>query len=135
MFYYNVNYWSHEDSQKFILTHPKSFTQEEFNELVSDCYVEAYLQHINSEEYLEQKEFETQFPEIYYDDDYESICFYELLNFVVEILKTKFNFTEINPEISFTVFGWSSVNKDDWSDDSNKSNKLVRDKINNIKNR
>jgi hypothetical protein len=130
---YKINYYSYEDSSKFVLSHPKSFSQEEFDELVSDCYVEAYLQYINSEEYLEDKKYRKEHPERYDKDD-ERIYFDDLIKIVVEILKTKFNFIEINPEISFTVFGWSSVNKDDWTDDSIKNNKLVRDKIKNIKN-
>lgn len=126
---YEISYFSYEDSSKFILSHSKSFTQEEFDEIVSNCYVEAYLQHKNTEEFIEHQNYMKENSELYDDNNIERINFDDLIIIVKDILITKFSFVEIKPTIKFNVFGWGTIDKDDWIDESNKNNKLVRDKI------
>jgi hypothetical protein len=42
MYYYQVGYWSYEECPIHTLKHEQEFTQQQFDELVSDCIVRVY---------------------------------------------------------------------------------------------
>jgi hypothetical protein len=109
MHVYEVGYWSHEESPRYLLYSDKKFTKKQFDDLVSDCFKVAYQNKNNDSNHVNVE---------------------ELLSEAVEILKG-FGFKEYETTASFIPFGWACVkNNEDWKEGEDSELKLIRDKIN-----
>ena len=89
MYSYRIAYWTYEESEEIILQHEKNFSKEEFNNLIYKITNSI----ITSEKY-------NYLPRIYFE-----LIFHELIN----ILKNDYNFSEINLEQNWEIFGWGDL--------------------------
>lgn len=97
---YQIGYWSHEDSINKTLTHEKFFTKEQFNDLVSDCFVKAFNMRYKMDSELDDDDFTTE----------KNYSISDLIGQVIDDLINHFGFQEITHQSSFFSFGWSNLN-------------------------
>jgi hypothetical protein len=129
MYYYEIGYWSHEECPKHILTNEKEYSQGEFDELVSNCYVEAYNNKIKAD----KEDAEAYNNKIKTDKEYDDFSYTaeDLIDYVIEILNNNFGFKEPITKAKFNPFGWASLkNKIDWDGHRDFQLNLITDKIN-----
>jgi hypothetical protein len=94
MYYYQVGYGSYEESDIHTLKHEKQFTQEQFDELVSDCVVKVY--HSQPDDYMRKQ-------------------LMWLNDKVIELLVSEYGFQKPVFQASFIAFGWADLDDpDDW---------------------
>ena len=82
---YEVGYHSYEESTIYTLTNDKEYTQQQFDELVSDCMIEAYKAKKAKEVYTKSIQ--------------------DILEETINILKDKFGFKAAEIHARFTPFG------------------------------
>ena len=109
MYFYEVGYWSYEESPSYTLINEKEFSKEEFDDLVSNCAFEV-LMSIN---------------ESMYDS------FQDITSKIIDILEDKHGFKQPIIKSSFNPFGWASVyDKNDWKPQVNDEQlELIRSKV------
>jgi len=110
---YVVGYDSYEEAPQTQLTNEKEYTQEQFDDLVSDCFARAFkakgkIKH-----------------------DFQANVDH-LIDDAIKILEEEFGFERPAVQATFSPFGWASVVDDkDWEGhvDSDKQLQLIRSKI------
>jgi len=109
---YEIGYWSYEDSSKTLLTNDKPYTQDQFNDLVSDIIADIGVVEL----------------ELY--GDFRS-RFDDLIEPIVLSLINDFNFKEVKPKVKLRPFGWSSLTENDWKHDISKDDdiNILREKL------
>jgi len=113
---YELGYWSRDESPKILLTCDKEYTQEQFNDLVTDIITDIGIKEIEKNGH--------------FDSTFEHILIplYETLQ--------QYGFNEIKANIKIKPFGWASLIEYDWkydiseTDDINILRKLIRKKLN-----
>ena len=111
IYFYEVGYWSYEESPVNILTNEKYFTQEQFNELVSDCALKVYDSKNNEQLNSIREHFDT-------------------IRFgIIEMLILEFGFKELEISASFVPFGWASIEIKDWKEVKDPYLEILRRKI------
>jgi uncharacterized protein YejL (UPF0352 family) len=113
---YEVGYWSHEESPRYLFTNKDEYTQEEFNTIITDIVKEILEKH------KEKK-----------DNYYKEITFEWILKDVIEALKKNYGFVELESNVSFFPFGWASIATNEWewetsNDDINVLRKALKNK-------
>lgn len=144
MYYYNIGYFSFEDSGYVQLVHSKKFTEEEFNEMVYICFGDV-IKKIKKEIAMPIEELEKYYSDKDNDEDYIfwhcdynnkiSLCFMDIYRYIAYMLCKNFGFEYLKFEADFSIFGWDNLNdkEDNYRSnnpiDSEKEKKL-RDIIN-----
>jgi hypothetical protein len=113
---YEIGYWSHDEAPKILLTCDKEYTQEQFNDLVTDIISDIGVKEIEKNGY--------------FDSSFESV-----LLLLYEELQ-QYGFNEIKADVKLRPFGWASLTEDDWkhgipeTDDLNILREKIRQKLN-----
>ena len=110
MNYYEVGYWSYEESPSYTLTHEKEYTQEQFDELVADCMAKVFKAKTA--------------------DDYGDSIQY-LIDKTIKMLEDDFGFKQPIVKTRFSPFGWADINNaNDWKPQVEDAQlELVRSKV------
>jgi hypothetical protein len=110
---YEIGYWSHEEAPKILLTCDKEYTQEQFNDLVTDI-----ISDIGVNELEKYGKFDSSFETVF-------MSLFETL--------TEFGFSEIKSDVKLRPFGWASLTESDWKHDISETDdiNLLREKIRN----
>lgn len=117
MFVYSVGYYSYEESPRYLLQSEKEYNQNQFDELLSDCFARAYKENIKTESVE--------------DDDGLLDSVEYLLRDVIKILKNDFGFIDFKPQAIFIPFGWASTkDSSNWKRSEDNQLKLIRMKVN-----
>lgn len=109
MFIYKTGYWSHEECSSTLLQSEIYYTQEQFNDIVSDCYVKCYA--------------------LYKDENLNTVT--ELYDYVTTMLIKEHSFDVYFPNAVFMPYGWEQFDNSSKNDVDCKLLKLIRNKINN----
>lgn len=125
IYFYEVGYWSYEESPVNILTNEKYFTQEQFNELVSDCALKVYDSK-NNEQLNSIREHNDKA-----DDELDKLeVTFDTIRFgIIEMLILEFGFKELEISASFVPFGWASIEIKDWKEVKDPYLEILRRKI------
>lgn len=113
MFYYEVGYDSYEEAPIVTLISEKEYTQDQFDELVSDCTIKVHNAPKDKEMYY-------------------SGTFGNIMDMVIKMLVSDFGFKEPIFQARFQPFGWASiVDENDWEQatKNDKQLNLIRKKI------
>lgn len=112
---YKIGYHSYEESDYVELQHETKFSDNELTEMIAEATVETIKKTKISNNYMHnfQDIFESKDPSL------------------IEYLIEKFGFKLIEYELSWRVFGWSSVfDKDEWGDDRGEHLDKITDAVN-----
>ena len=124
MYNYNIAYSSHEECPSVILSNQSFFTEEEFNELLSDVYVHCYKDKV--------KEYKAKNRKIEYINI--STLYKDVINYLIK----NHGFNRLDIVHKFEPFGWQNLTDNigdieniigSWSNDINEFNKLITDKL------
>lgn len=113
MFIYQVGYSSYEESPRYLLQSDLEYTENQFNDLVSDCFANVYKNKSDKQN-------------VDYSVD-------NLLSEVIQYLKNNFGFIDFVPKCTFMPFGWASVSDSEhWKQKTSNDIELtlIRKKIN-----
>jgi hypothetical protein len=89
---YEVGYWSHEESPRYLFTNKDEYTQEEFNTIITDIVKEILEKH------KEKK-----------DNYYKKITFEWILEDVIEALKKTMDLLNWNLMFLFSRLGGQAL--------------------------
>ena len=119
-YFYEVGYYSPEDSNYTTLTSLAHFTQDEFDKLILLCVPDAVKNYIEHEEEKHEE---------FGGWTYRKMKFYVLHKYIIDVLIKKYSFTPLKLDAEYSVDGWDelSIKDDRYSEDDrySKLNDLV----------
>jgi hypothetical protein len=125
MYIYQVGYWTMEESPSYYLFHVNKYTQEQFDDIVSDAFVKSYK---DKWPICELKDISDEHGESTYETDYVDDILDDAMNYLY-----KEGFIEIKTDITFEPFGWASISDESsWKGSYRENDKLnmIREKLN-----
>lgn len=120
---YDIGYNSYEESEYWQLCSQTKYSESELSELISDVFKIVN----NMGGYKLDQEFKCEGAELYKDDE-RGYSVQTLYPSVIRYLIDFHNFSKLEYESKYSLFGWASVSVDDWGEAGGKL-KLIRDKI------
>ncbi|MCL2115761.1 MAG: hypothetical protein FWH29_06035 [Methanobrevibacter sp.] len=116
MYYYNIGYYTFEESEHTQLIHEKKFVSNELKEIVE----EAYIAIIQDKEMWEKNEL-------------LRVTIQNLNQYVIEYLVNNKGFRKIKFQAEWNGFGWANLFEEDWKETvRNKELNSLRDKLKKI---
>lgn len=112
---YKIGYYSHEESNYVELQHEKKFSDEELTEMISEYTVYIIKIMKQNDDYIHS------FQDIFNSGDQG----------IIQYLKEKYGFNDIEYELFWSVFGWASIfDKSDWKGDRDNHLEKIADVVN-----
>lgn len=122
VYIYDIGYYTYEESGNWQLVSKKKYTKEELSDVISDVFkIVNDLGGYNLESYEKSKGGKLYKPKDGYQVE-------QLFPSVIKYLVDFYEFELLEFENDYNIFGWASVEKNDWVHDSKELN-LIRKKI------
>lgn len=123
VYHYNIGYYTHEERVYTALYSSQKYTKEELSELISDVFaVVSEMSGYNLNEYDLSRNGVLH-------KSRKGYTVQDLYPSVIRYLIDNHQFNRLEYSENYQVFGWASVETDDWNEFNSKKLELIRKKI------
>ena len=105
-YFYKVGFYAYEDSRYITLTHSSKFRKKQFDKIMCRAVVKAIKEAKKQKRIIHS--------------------FEGLFDLVVDVLIKDYGFKKSNYELTWSCFGWASLFKKDWKEDTDDNLKMIR---------